>query len=260
MAARRRKRPAAKRGGGTTRGSGKPGGRKRRGKKPPRPRAAARGRKPRRAARKPAASGVSSLAEWISERVEHAAVGALRRAVEVGGSGLAAWLPEAPEMRREAGAYLRELRELAGLTRGELAEAVELSDRSLLEAAEAGTATLSFGLILRLASILARHDPVPFVSRMARSYNPMLWELLQDWGLSELPLRFEREREFVNVLRGHDEARRLSDEDFAQVLAFTRAAFETALHFAAQRGAGAAARTRSEAAAEQEAAETPPKR
>ena len=40
----------------------------------------------------------------------------------------------------------------------------------------------------------------------------------------------------MNVLRGAEGARALSDEDFAQVLAFTRAAFETALHFA-RRGA-----------------------
>jgi hypothetical protein len=49
-----------------------------------------------------------------------------------------------------------------------------------------------------------------------------------------VPLQLEREREFVNVLRSRDEARTLSDEDFEQVLRFTRAAFEMALHFAAK--------------------------
>ena len=139
---------------------------------------------------------------------------------------------------------MRELRELAGLTRAELADAIELSDRSLLEAVEAGTAALSFEIILRLAAILARHDPVPFVARLLRSYNPLLWELFRDWGVDRIPLQFEREREFVNVLRSSDAARELSDADFARVLDFTRAAFETALHFAGRAGPAGTGRPR----------------
>jgi transcriptional regulator with XRE-family HTH domain len=173
----------------------------------------------------------ASLADRLIELVEHAAAGTLRRVVDGGGRELAGWLPDAPEMRREAGSYLRELRELAGLTVEELSEAVELSDDSLLEAVESGAATLSFELILRLAAILARHDPAPFISRMVRSYNPVLGELLEDWGVGRLPLQFEREREFVNILRGRDEARDLSEPEFARVLEFTRAAFELALEF-----------------------------
>ena len=190
----------------------------------------------KQAARQPksARKRAASLADRLTEGVEHAAAGALRRAVETGGRKIASWLPEAPEMRREAGRYLRELRELAGLTLDELGDAIELRDRSLLEAVEAGTATLSFELILRLAAILARHDPVPFISRMVRSYNPVLWQLLEDWGIGRLPLQLTREREFLNILRGHDRARTLSDADFQRVLAFTQAAFETALHFAAK--------------------------
>jgi transcriptional regulator with XRE-family HTH domain len=175
----------------------------------------------------------------VAQLVEHAVAGALRRAVETGGAGIAARLPQAARVRREAGAYVRELRELAGLTRAELADAIELSDRSVLDAVEAGTAALSFEMILRLAAILARHDPVPFVARLLRTYNPLLWELFREWGVGRLPLQFEREREFVNVLRSSDPARALSDAEFARVLDFVRAAFELALHFAAQAGAGA---------------------
>jgi len=174
----------------------------------------------------------TSLGERLAQLVEHAAAGLLRRAVDVGGAGVAALLPGSEEMRREVGAYVRELRELAGLTLDELTEALKLSDHSLLAAVEAGTATLSFELTLRLAAVIARHDPVPFVSRLIRTYNPVLWQLLEDWGIGELPLELEREHEFVNILRGAEAARALSDEDFARVLAFTRAAFETALHFA----------------------------
>ena len=199
-------------------------------------------RKKKKTGKKPAASKPKRPAEpaprmpWLAERftelVEQTAASALRRAVDVGGRELGAWLPESSEMRREAGAYIRELRELTGLTLDELAEAIELSDHSLLGAVEAGTATLSFELILRLAAILARHDPAPFVSRMVRSYNPVLWEMLEAWGLGRLPIQRVREREFVNILRGSDEARALSDAEFARVLDFTRAAFELALGFA----------------------------
>ncbi len=187
----------------------------------------------------------ASLSERLVSLVEHAAAGTLRRLVDTGGREIAGWLPEAPEMRREAGAYLRELRELAGLTVDELAEAVELSDHSLLEAVEAGAATLSFDLILRLAAILARHDPTPFILRMARSYNPVLWQLLEDWGVDRLPVQLERERELVNVLRGSDAARELDDEDFARVLAFTRASFEMALAFAQRETRRSGARRKS---------------
>ncbi len=181
-------------------------------------------------------SRAASLTDWLTELVEQAAAGALRLAVESGGREIAGWLPEAAAMRREAGHYLRELRELAGLTLDELSEAVDLADRSLLEAVEEGTATLSFELILRLAAILARRDPVPFVSRLLRTYNPVLWQLLEDWGIGRLPLQLVREREFVNILRSQDAARALSDEDFARVLEFTRNAFETALRFATEPG------------------------
>lgn len=129
----------------------------------------------------------------------------------------------------ETGHYLRELRELAGLTVDELSSAIDLKDKSLLEAVEDGTATLSFELILRVAALVARHDPVPFVLRVTRTYNPRLWGILEGWGIGRLPLQFEREREFVNIYRQRDEARRLSDAEFKQVLDFTRAAFDSSL-------------------------------
>jgi transcriptional regulator with XRE-family HTH domain len=142
--------------------------------------------------------------------------------------------PEAARMRREAGRTLRELREVTGMTVDDLAEALDLRDRTLLEAVEAGTATLSFELILRLSALLARNDPIPFVAHMVRSYNPALWKILEGWGLGRIPLQLERERRFLNVFRGHDAARALSDEGFERVLDYTRAAFEMALHFVAE--------------------------
>ena len=141
--------------------------------------------------------------------------------------------PEQRRMMRETGLYLRDLREVAGLTLADLGDALDLKDHSLLEAAERGTATLSVELILRLAALLARHDPIPFVLRFVRTYNPELWKLLEAWGIGRLPAHFERERQFSNIYRRHDAARKLSDKGFAKVLTFTQAAFEMALHFAA---------------------------
>lgn len=142
--------------------------------------------------------------------------------------------PEQAEMMKEAGSTLKDLREVAGLTRDDLGEALDLKDHSLIEAVENGTAILSFELVLRLAALLARHDPVPVILKFTRSYNPDLWKLLEDWGLGRLSLHFERERRFINIYRRHDAARQLSDEGFEKVLDFTRAAFEMALHFIAE--------------------------
>jgi transcriptional regulator with XRE-family HTH domain len=142
--------------------------------------------------------------------------------------------PEQQDRMKEAGQMLKDLREVTGLTRDELSEALDLKDHSLIEAVENGTAILSFELILRLAAVLARHDPIPVILKFTRTYNPELWRILEDWGFGRLSLHFERERHFINIYRRHDAARKLSDEGFERVLAFTRAAFEMALHFAAE--------------------------
>ena len=139
-------------------------------------------------------------------------------------------------MMQETGSYLRDLRELAGLTLNDLNETLEMSDQSLLEAVENGTATLSFELVLRLAALLARHDPIPFVIRFVRTYNPEIWAILEDWGIAKIPIQLERERQFLNIYRSRDEARQLKDEEFAHVLQFTKSAFEMALHFAEKGG------------------------
>lgn len=133
-----------------------------------------------------------------------------------------------------AGQSLKDLREVTGLTIAELSEALNLKDKSLLEAVENGTATLSFELILRLSALLARNDPIPFILRYTRTYNPELWKILNDWGLGRIPLQYEREREFINIYRRHDAARKLSDQGFQHVLRFTREAFDMALHFVAE--------------------------
>ncbi|MEC9040712.1 MAG: helix-turn-helix transcriptional regulator [Pseudomonadota bacterium] len=133
-----------------------------------------------------------------------------------------------------AGQSLKDIREVAGLTLSEMSEALNLKDKSLLEAIENGTSTLSFELILRLAALVARNDPIPFIMRTTRNYNPEVWQILNDWGIGRIPLQFEREREFINIFRRHDDARNLSDEGFRKVLEFTRQSFEMSLHFIEQ--------------------------
>lgn len=137
-------------------------------------------------------------------------------------------------MMLAAGNSLQDIREVAGLTLSEMSEALNLKDKSVLEAIENGTSTLSFELILRLAALVARNDPIPFILRTTRNYNPEVWRILDGWGLGRLPLQFERERQFINIFRSHDPARTLSDEGFRKVLEFTRQSFEMSLHFIEQ--------------------------
>ena len=136
------------------------------------------------------------------------------------------------------GAMLRRLREAAGLSIGEVGTAIDLSDPGLLELVENGKIVLPFEIILRLASVLGRNDPISFVMRFTRSYNPEIWRTLEKLGVGRLALQAGREREFANLYRGSDAARGLSDEDFNEVLKFTRAAFEMAVTFRTGKNAG----------------------
>jgi len=131
----------------------------------------------------------------------------------------------------KAGSMLRQARETAGMTTAELSQAVDLADPALLDQAEVGKVALPFEVILRLAGVLGRHDPVTFAMTLARTYNPTLWKALDDLGVGRLAVQAGRERELANLYRANDAARRLSDQDFAAVLEFTRAGFEMAVSF-----------------------------
>ena len=139
-----------------------------------------------------------------------------------------------PEQRgalQKAGTVLRGMREAAGLSLSEVGEAINLKDPALLELVENGKVALPFEIILRLASVLGRNDPISFVMRFTRSYNPDVWHTLENLGIGRFAVQAGREREFANIYRGSDAARRLSDVEFAAVLSFTKAAFEMALAF-----------------------------
>jgi transcriptional regulator with XRE-family HTH domain len=128
----------------------------------------------------------------------------------------------------KAGRQLRQLREAAGMTMEEVSTAVGLGDAKLISQAEGGVISLPFDLVLRLAGVLGRRDPLPVVMALTRQYNPDLWKTLEALGIGKLAVHGLREREMVNIFRGNDAARELDDARFATVLAFTRQAFETA--------------------------------
>lgn len=130
-----------------------------------------------------------------------------------------------------AAALLRDLRQAAGLSLEDVGQALELDDPSFTGLVESGKAGLPFDMILRLASVLARNDPIGFVMKMTRTYNPKIWKTLDSLGVSKLMVQAGREREFANIYRRHDEARQLSDKDFAAALEFADAAFVAALAF-----------------------------
>ena len=133
----------------------------------------------------------------------------------------------------KAGAFLRKVREQAGMTIADVGHAVDLKDIVLLELAESGKAALPFEVILRLAAVLARNDPIPFVLNLTNTYSPAIGRTLKALGIGRLVEHARREHDFINIYRSRDAARRLSDAEFARVLTFVAAAFDLALDFAA---------------------------
>ena len=138
----------------------------------------------------------------------------------------------------KAGGLFRSLREGAGLTLTDLGSAINLKDVTLLEQVEGGKVGLPFEIILRLAGVLGRNDPIPVVMKLTRTYNPKLWTTLESLGIGRLAVQAGREREFANIYRASDAARQLSDEEFAAALKFVRASFEAALVFRAETASG----------------------
>jgi len=153
--------------------------------------------------------------------------------MEAAADVLKAMLPglSEPGVWARTGAALKRMRKAAGLTITEVGSAINLKDPSLIEAWENGRIAVPFELILRLAAVLGRNDPVGFVMKFTRASNPDLWRSLENLGVGKLLIQSAREREFANIYRGDDEARQLSDKEFAEVLTFTRAAFEMAMAF-----------------------------
>ena len=155
--------------------------------------------------------------------------------------GVSGLLTRDPKRRKDlarAGNFLRNVRERTGMTVADVGQAVDLKDAELLELAENGKVALPFEVILRLAAVLARNDPIPFVMNLTNTYSPAVGRTLQALGVGRLVEHARREHDFINIYRARDAARRLSDAEFARVLGFVEAAFDLALDFTAKEPRG----------------------
>ncbi|MDO8862875.1 hypothetical protein Q6D67_14280 [Haliea sp. E1-2-M8] len=137
--------------------------------------------------------------------------------------------PERLEAMADAGHFLRDARETAGLSLNDLSDSLGVSDKSVLEDVESGEKIMPLELVLRSASLLARNDPVPFLIKFLRTYNPQLEQVLEQWGVMTLPRQYERERRFVNLYRQHDELRTLSDDEHERFISYIDSAGQLVL-------------------------------
>jgi len=202
---------------------------------------------PKPAATPTDAAGPSAIM-WLAHELAslaNSALGVAEGATEmtVAAAKSLARSPEQKAAVAKAGEFLRAAREAAGITVDELGKAVGLSDSGLIEDAEEGKAVLPFDLILRLAGVLGRNDPISFALKLTRTYYPGIWKALDDLGAGKLVVQAGREHDFANLYRANDAARRLTDEDFAHVLKFVGAAFDMAVGFHASRRARRAERS-----------------
>ena len=108
---------------------------------------------------------------------------------------------EQKRMLKSAGRVLRKVRETAGVTIEDLSRAVDLDSPELLLLAERGKTALPFELILRLAAVLARNDPVPLIFSLTKAYSPGLMRALQVLGVARMVEHARREHEIVALYR-----------------------------------------------------------
>jgi len=132
--------------------------------------------------------------------------------------------PERLEAMADAGHFLRDARETAGLSLRELTDALGVKDDNLLEDIESGERVMPLELVFRSASLIARHDPIPFLIKFMRTYNPALGETLEQWGILALPMQYERERRWINLYRQHDSLRGLNDEEYDRLINYVDSA------------------------------------
>lgn len=132
--------------------------------------------------------------------------------------------PERLEAMADAGRFLRDARETAGMSLKELADALGVKDDDLLEDIESGERIMPVELAFRTASLFARHDPIPFLVKFMRTYNPALGDTLEQWGIMALPVQFERERRFINLYRKHDTLRKLTDDEYDRLIEYVDSA------------------------------------
>jgi transcriptional regulator with XRE-family HTH domain len=132
--------------------------------------------------------------------------------------------PERLDAMADAGRFLRDARETAGLSLKELTDELGVKDGTLLEDIESGERIMPLELLFRSASLMARHDPIPFLIKFMRTYNPALGATLEQWGILTLPMQYERERRWINLYRQHDVLRTLSDDEYDRLVEYVDSA------------------------------------
>ncbi len=155
--------------------------------------------------------------------------------------------PERLEAMADAGRFLRDARETAGLSLKDMADSLGVSDKRLLEDVESGEKILPMELVLRSASLLARHDPIPFMIKFMRTYNPQLEQTLESWGVLTIPKQYERERRFINLYRKHDVLRSFSDDEFQRFIDYMESSSNLVLDVMAREKEANSRRPQSEA-------------
>jgi transcriptional regulator with XRE-family HTH domain len=166
--------------------------------------------------------------------------------------------PERLQAMADAGHFLRDARETAGMSLRELTDALGLKDDELLRDIESGDRVMPLELAFRSASLIARHDPIPFLVKFMRTYNPSLGDTLEQWGIMALPVQFERERRWINLYRKHDTLRTFSDEDYDRLIDYVDAATQLILDVMVKEKA--AAQAAAKAATQAEAQKAPAKK
>lgn len=149
--------------------------------------------------------------------------------------------PERLEAMAEAGHFLRDARETAGMSIKEVSESLGLSDNSVLENIESGQTIMPLEAMLRATSLLARHDPIPFLIKFMRTYNPALEKTLEQLGVLTIPKHYERERRFVNLYRQHDSLRQFTDDEYDRFIEYMESSSNLVLNVMAKEKIAAAA-------------------
>ena len=165
--------------------------------------------------------------------------------------------PERLEAMADAGHFLRDARETAGMSVKDLGDSLGLTDNSVLEDIESGDTIMPLELMLRSASLLARHDPIPFLIKFMRTYNPALEKTLEQWGVLTLPKQYERERRFVNLYRQHDILRSLSDDEYERFIHYMESSSNLVLDVMQKEKAAAGDRVSKDSGAAQKAKAKP---
>lgn len=149
--------------------------------------------------------------------------------------------PERLEAMAEAGHFLRDARETAGMSIKEVSESLGLSDNTVLENIESGQTIMPLEAMLRATSLLARHDPIPFLIKFMRTYNPALEKTLEQLGVLTIPKHYERERRFVNLYRQHDSLRQFTDDEYDRFIEYMESSSNLVLNVMSKEKIAAAA-------------------